>query len=370
MQVVCIGPANVEIPFRRRDLQFIAGWARFLALPEGKHDLVTYAASPGTDRDEYVLVVKRKKRVSIRFTAPSAIQYKPAGSALNIAMGLAKLGASVRLVTSLVDVPHDDLSSRIRMYALGHQIQLIEIPRPLTPITFIILDGDDGGREKTTVLSYKPAYVIEPHDEERVLQKIQEETTTHVLATGIRLPELSLVRKAFLRGRQLGALNCFIPNPSILLSTDRSIRHQLEQVLPLVDVLQMNDREAKIFLGKRVCKLSFPKDVVKIAQQTRISTLIVTRGAYGAVAYVHGKCHKVTAYQATPKVVDTTGAGDAFLAGFIFALHEECTVDQAFQLAAFSATSNIMAIGGHGGMPSGEQLRWRLSQLRTPDATH
>lgn len=364
MQIVCIGPANVEIPFKLSALQVVVGAMSLDKLPEGKHDLATYMPSPGADRDEYVLVIQmEEQRVSVRFTASPEIRYNPAGSALNIAVGCARVGARVRLVTSLVNVPHDELSSRIRSYVLRHGIEVIEVNRPMTPVTFIIIDAD-GEREKSTVLSYKPLYTITRNDANNALTEIKQGRATHVLATGIRMPELALVRKAFRRAGLRGATTCFIPNPSILSPSHRNIRSQLKQVLAFVDVWQMNDREAEVFLGKREGTLSLPRDVMKIAQQTRVPTLIVTRGARGAAAVVRGQYHEVAAHRATPRVVDTTGAGDAFLVGFVFAQHEGCTIEESFSLAAFSATSNIMAIGGHAGMPSRDQLLWRLSQLR------
>ncbi|MDO8581399.1 MAG: carbohydrate kinase family protein [bacterium] len=367
MDVVCIGPANVEIPFLRSLLNVVGEDTSLDRLPEGKHNLATFSRSPAVERDEYVLTIGGEKRTPIRFTAPSKVECKPAGSALNIAVGFRRVGASVRLITSLVNVPHDLLSSDIRLYALRHGIQLVEVNRPMTPITFIIVDGDDEC-EKSTVLSYKPWYKITQDDANDALRKIKKSRATHMFATGIRIPELTLVRKAFRRARRRGIMTCFIPNPSILSPSDKDIRRQLEKVIPLVDILQINEREAEIFLEREEGALSFPSDIERIAKQTAVPTLIVTRGVKGAVAVIRGQYREIEAYQATPKVVDTTGAGDAFLLGFVFALHEGCTITDALSLAAFSATSNIMAIGGHGGMPSRDQLLRHLSQLRPKDA--
>ena len=49
---------------------------------------------------------------------------------------------------------------------------------------------------------------------------------------------------------------------------------------------------------------------------TKIPTLVITRGAEGAIAVANGDRAEVGAAP-VDKVVDTTGAGDLFAAGFI-----------------------------------------------------
>lgn len=344
------------MPFRLSLLRFVDR-AAFDRLPEGKHNLATYARDPavGREEDEYVLTIPQgENQFSICFTAPSKVEYKPAGSALNIAVGLREIGASVRLVTPLVSVPHDLLSSDIRLYVVRRGIGLIEVSRPMTPVTFIIVDdGDD--REKSAVLCYKPLYVITRRDAKNALESMKQETMTHVFATGIRMPELALVRKAFLHARKQGATTCFIPNPSILLSSNRDTRNQFNRVISLVDILQLNTKEAEAYFFKKKKGSLHLDDVVAIARKLRVSTLIVTRGEAGVWAVIDGAHYEVPAAPIA-RGIDTTGAGDAFLTGFVAARNEGRSPEDSLRIGALFGASNVMEIGGHGGMPSRAQF--------------
>ncbi|MGB3796144.1 MAG: PfkB family carbohydrate kinase, partial [Alteraurantiacibacter sp.] len=54
-----------------------------------------------------------------------------------------------------------------------------------------------------------------------------------------------------------------------------------------------------------------------VALKDKVPTLVVTRGENGAVCATGGALHKVAA-EPVEKVIDTTGAGDLFAAGFLF----------------------------------------------------
>jgi sugar/nucleoside kinase (ribokinase family) len=78
----------------------------------------------------------------------------------------------------------------------------------------------------------------------------------------------------------------------------------------LVDVLFGNEHEIRHLTG---CgELS---DCLE-ALSPKVETLVVTRGAHGAVAAADGERVSIAA-AAVAKVIDTTGAGDLFAAGFI-----------------------------------------------------
>ena len=78
----------------------------------------------------------------------------------------------------------------------------------------------------------------------------------------------------------------------------------------VVDVLFGNEHEVRHLTG--CTSLSDCID----ALATKIPTLVITRGAEGAIAVANGDRAEVRAAP-VDKVVDTTGAGDLFAAGFI-----------------------------------------------------
>lgn len=83
----------------------------------------------------------------------------------------------------------------------------------------------------------------------------------------------------------------------------------------------------------------------------------VTLGAKGYVALAEGRWIERPAYPV--EVVDTTGCGDVFHAGFIFGLLRKWDYEKCFDFAAWAAAMVSRKMGGRSGIPSLEQVRER-----------
>lgn len=106
----------------------------------------------------------------------------------------------------------------------------------------------------------------------------------------------------------------------------------------MVDILFANESE----LAALAQTEDFEAAVAKIAAQ--VPTLVVTRGADGACAIQDGTRADVTA-EPIDKVVDTTGAGDLFAAGFLHGQAQGYTLDASLKLGAVCAAEIISHVG-------------------------
>src|SRR5262249_37393966 len=88
-------------------------------------------------------------------------------------------------------------------------------------------------------------------------------------------------------------------------------RDELDRLLDQVDLLFANEQEACGMAG------TADLDTALAALARRCATVAVTRGAQGSVVAAGGKVISVPAAP-VPQVVDTTGAGDSYAAGFLF----------------------------------------------------
>lgn len=103
-------------------------------------------------------------------------------------------------------------------------------------------------------------------------------------------------------------------------------------------------------------------ETAELLKQTVSGMLIVKRGGRGAAAYTDGRdgamaVVHVPAFMIQP--VDTTGAGDAFNAGFIYArqIRGE-TLESALRFAAACGAQATLQVGGATAAPT-EQLVWK-----------
>lgn len=105
-----------------------------------------------------------------------------------------------------------------------------------------------------------------------------------------------------------------------------------------IDILFANEVELAALTG---CE-DFEEGIEQLAAQ--VPLLVVTRSEKGAVAVAHGERTGVPA-EPVDKVVDTTGAGDLFAAGFLFGHVRGRPVADCLKLGAICASEIISHYG-------------------------
>jgi len=105
-----------------------------------------------------------------------------------------------------------------------------------------------------------------------------------------------------------------------------------------IDVLFANQAEIEMLAG--VAHL----DTAVEAIRGKVETLVVTRGEHGALATRGGERAEVKA-EPVSEVVDTTGAGDLFAAGFLFGYTRGRSLKQSLKLGAVAAAEVIQHYG-------------------------
>ena len=105
-----------------------------------------------------------------------------------------------------------------------------------------------------------------------------------------------------------------------------------------IDILFANQAEIEMLAG--VPHLGSAVEAVR----SKVETLVVTRGEHGALATRGGERAEVKA-EPVSEVVDTTGAGDLFAAGFLFGYTRGRSLEQSLKLGAIAAAEVIQHYG-------------------------
>jgi sugar/nucleoside kinase (ribokinase family) len=121
----------------------------------------------------------------------------------------------------------------------------------------------------------------------------------------------------------------------------------------LLDILFANENELLALVGGD----DFDVAVETIA--ARVETLVVTRGAHGAVAVQKGEKASVSA-EPIDKIVDTTGAGDLFAAGFLAGQVQGRSLEDSLHMGAIAAAEVISHYGARPEAKLDQLLRARL----------
>ena len=125
----------------------------------------------------------------------------------------------------------------------------------------------------------------------------------------------------------------------------------LQRLLAALDWVFVNEREATFYAGARTMRGA------KKHWRDHVRGTVIKLGARGAVILRGDREIKQDTRHA--EVVDTTGAGDSFNAGFLAAILARASLLDAARLGNYIGGRNVQAAGGIDGLPHHGQLpRW------------
>jgi sugar/nucleoside kinase (ribokinase family) len=126
-------------------------------------------------------------------------------------------------------------------------------------------------------------------------------------------------------------------------STDHPTLDDLRPILPYIDVFMPNIEEATILTGE-----TDPGKQAELFLRAGCNIAIITRGEDGALLMSAHETLKVPAFPV--EVVDVSGAGDAFVAGFIVGLLEQWSLADSLRFASVIGASACTHLGCTGGV--------------------
>ncbi|MEQ9811896.1 MAG: ribokinase [Azospirillaceae bacterium] len=228
----------------------------------------------------------------------------PGGKGSNQAVAASRLGARTALVAILGDDPLARIAHDLYAAEGVDTTHLTTTTERPTGVGFIILnrDGDN--------------FIILDMGANELMGEAHVEAATPAIAgSGIVMTVLEIpteaARRAMQVGREHGALTILNPAPARELPPD---------IFRFVDYLTPNESEIRILLG---LPADDPTPTPKLARRLRdlgVGNLVVTMGERGTLVLTDEGEETVPGCKVA--VVDSTGAGDAFNAGFAVALGE------------------------------------------------
>uniref|UniRef100_H3DGK2 Adenosine kinase n=1 Tax=Tetraodon nigroviridis TaxID=99883 RepID=H3DGK2_TETNG len=129
-------------------------------------------------------------------------------------------------------------------------------------------------------------------------------------------------------------------------------KDNLMQVMPYVDVLFGNETEAGAFAKEQEFETKDIKEIIKKTQALpkvnakRQRIVVFTQGKDDTIIAHDDKVETFPVLKISPKdIVDTNGAGDAFVGGFLSQLVQEKPLDQCVKAAHYAANVIIQRAG-------------------------
>jgi sugar/nucleoside kinase (ribokinase family) len=133
-----------------------------------------------------------------------------------------------------------------------------------------------------------------------------------------------------------------------LIAANTETARVVKPLLPYIDYFMPSIEEAKDMSGQ-----STPENCAKYYLDNGAKCCVFTLGGDGAY-YAHSDGTRLHSPAYDIKIVDTTGCGDAFDAGFIAALHHKMDTEVALRFAQASAGLVATGLGSDAGIVSFE----------------
>ncbi|MGB9729937.1 MAG: carbohydrate kinase family protein [Thermoprotei archaeon] len=271
----------------------------------------------------------------------NSIKYGGGGSAANVAVGTSRLGIRSGYI------------GKVGMDSFGSTL-LEEIRRDGVDVSRVKIDLD-GSTGFTIIIVNRVGQVI-MYGFKGVSDKLMPNeldtqyisSAEHLHITGLRL---STAIKAAKIAKKAGVVVSFDPGRLVsMLGMEK-----LKPLLKLCDILLLNSSEAE-----SLTNVNDPREAAIILNKI-VPVVIVKMGDKGVYAKSGSDEFSFPAYSV--KVIDTTGAGDAFSAGFITGLLEGKDLRDAVSFANAVAALKITKIGARA-LPTRREVEQFIKHLQ------
>lgn len=279
--------------------------------------IITFSRTP--EIDETILATK--------------ITISAGGSAANVAVGLSRLGIKSAFIGRI----GTDEASRLILMKLsqeGVNVSQVKIIREAKlPKTIILVEG---GKKRIITIANKETLSLTSPDE--VAWDYVD--VSKMVYIGEVYVEVASTIASYARAKGKTVIYRML-NPFAEMGIER-----LEGIISNAHYIIMNEVGWKKLMEKKgKNNLKEPTDLLNLG----VECVIITKGGKGIEIYMKNKEISIPPYKV--ETIDTTGAGDAFSAGLIWAMLNGYDIEKAAKIANILAAISTTKIGAQNSMP-------------------
>jgi len=265
----------------------------------------------------------------------------PGGKGSNQSVAAGKAGASVDFITKVGDDDYGKMAFRIyKETNVGSDFVYVSKEHN-TGVAAILINKDTGENAISVVPGAAGALTIRDIDNAKSVI-----TNSSIFLTQLEAP-IDVVVHALKIAKENNVTTILNPAPSAKLDPS---------VFPLVDYFTPNESEASFYVTGEI---SNKTDAGKYGMEILnlgVKNVVITLGDQGVYFINNEETHFEPAMDLGSKVVDTSGAGDAFSGAFATALTENKSVIESIKFANTFAGISTTRIGTANSMPSREEI--------------
>ena len=265
----------------------------------------------------------------------------PGGKGSNQAVAAAKAGVKTYFISKIGEDQFGEMATKIYDEAKVDYSNVIISKEHSTGAAAIMVNEESGAN----AINVFPgaAAAITNADIDKAENIIKD---SKIFLTQLEAPK-ETVLYAIKKAHSLGVKT--VLNPAPAAEIDKSI-------FPFIDYFTPNETEASFYVGHSVNSNDDASSAASKLLDMGIKNVIITLGEKGAYFANANETFSSPIANLSNPVVDTTGAGDAFNAGFAVALTENKSIKDAISFASATAGLSTTKIGTANSMPNRDEI--------------
>ncbi|MBR0277724.1 MAG: carbohydrate kinase [Clostridia bacterium] len=288
----------------------------------------------------------------------SLFEQNPGGAPANVLAAVSKLGGKSAFIGKVGDDMHGRFLADVLKENNISTDGLIFDKDYFTTLAFVNLSPNG---ERTFSFARKPGADTQITKDDVKYDIIKESKVFHIGSLSFTdEPARSASFAALEFAKSNGITISYDPNyRKMLWKDEKTAISRMRTILDYVNIIKISDEEIPLLTDSNT-----PEDASEELLNRGIDCVIITLGSKGALVrikdgYIISKCPET-------KVVDTTGAGDSFMGGFLYRMTKDnkkpcyLTLDKVKEYAEFANIVGTICVSRRGAikaMPSLEEVK-------------
>jgi fructokinase len=282
-----------------------------------------------------------------------AFERAPGGAPANVAAAVAKFGGNSSIITKLGNDAFGDFLLEQLQQAGVNTDKILRTSEANTGLAFVSLRSD--GERDFSFYRNPSADLLLQHNEIEESWFNNGDILHFCSVDLVESPMKQAHVKAIRSAKAKGSLISFDPNVRLpLWRNPEDCRKTILDFIPAAHLVKISDEELEFITGIQ--------DIDQAIQSLFVGdvrAVIFTKGSQGAELYVNDQHYYTSGF--TVDVEDTTGAGDAFIGGFLYQLLEKNVRQQSLEeilhqhhleILTFANASGALTTTGKGAISS------------------
>ena len=265
----------------------------------------------------------------------------PGGKGSNQAIAAARLGGDVKFITKLGKDNHAEMALALYKNSGMQTDTIIQDSNLTTGVAGIMIDEKTGDN----IINVVPGAAAHLKNED-IDKNINLIKNSKIFLTQLETPSAT-TSYALNKAKEFENTTILNPAPAAEIK---------DSDFQLIDFFTPNEKEAGFYLNKNIQTNNDIEEAANDLLKKGIKNIVITLGSKGVYFANDKEKYYVDAFKLKTKVIDTTGAGDAFNGAFAFALANEYENKEALIFANKVAGISTTKLGAANSMPTIEEI--------------